>query len=100
MIEAEPNTGPRVVILPAILDAGAAAALLQTLSEALGADEGVRIDAGDLQRVTTPGLQVLAAAAQSFSEKRLPFGYTNPASPLTDAAETLGLGPALGLEGA
>ena len=100
MTEAEPNAGPRVVALPAILDVSAAAALLQTLNDILGTGEGVSIEAGEVQRVTTPGLQVLAAAAKSFSEKGLPFGYGNRASPLTDAAQTLGLGPALGLDGA
>lgn len=97
--EAEPKKNPRSVVIPAILDAVAAAALLQTLNEALGAAEGVHIDAGDVQRVTTPGLQVLAAAARSFSEKGLAFGYANPAPPLAEAAETLGLSRALGLEG-
>ncbi|MDE3114737.1 MAG: STAS domain-containing protein [Pseudomonadota bacterium] len=99
MTEAKPNTGPRAITIPAIFDAGAAAALLQTLNEALGAAESVSVQADAVQRVTTPGLQVLAAAAKSFSEKGLAFGYVNPAPPLTDAAETLGLSQALGLVG-
>ena len=99
MTEATTNTSPRAIAIPAILDAGAAAALLQTLNEALGAAEGVSIQAGAVQRVTTPGLQVLAAAAKSFSEKGVAFAYADPAQPLTDAAETLGLSRALGLVG-
>jgi len=99
MTDAETQDSLRCVSIPAILDAGAAATLLQTLNEALGSAEGVRIDAGNIQRVTTSGLQVLAAAAKSFSEKGLPFGYANSAPPLAEAAETLDLGRALGLEG-
>ncbi|MBU6472529.1 MAG: STAS domain-containing protein, partial [Alphaproteobacteria bacterium] len=82
MTEVEPNTNSRSIAIPAILDAGAAVALLETLNEAFGAAEGVSIEAGEVQRVTTPGLQVLAVAARSFAARGLPFSYADPAPPL------------------
>lgn len=93
------GAGQRVVELPAVLDMVGAAELKQDLDMALAAGRAVRIEADDVQRVTTPGLQVLAAAARSFVEGGLAFSLGVCAPPLVQGAELLGLGPVLGLHG-
>ena len=51
--------------LPPILDMAAAGALRQGLLEAIAAGGCVNVDASAVQRITTPCLQILAAASKS-----------------------------------
>ena len=87
------------IALPAILDVAAATTLKDVLTAALAGGSSVLIEAADVQRASTPALQVLVAAASSFAQngKTLRFGDCAPA--LHDAIDTLALGPALGFHG-
>ena len=89
----------RAVILPAVFDMDATAELKLVLEAALEAGVGVQIEAGDVQRVTTPGLQLLAVAARSFAERGSAFGFGACAPPLAEGATLLGLAPVLGIDG-
>lgn len=51
--------------LPPVLDRAAAGALRQGLLEAVAAGGCINVDASAVQRITTPCLQVLAAASKS-----------------------------------
>lgn len=51
--------------LPTVLDTAAAGALRQGLLEAIAAGGCVNVDASAVQRISTPCLQVLAAASKS-----------------------------------
>lgn len=91
--------GPRVVALPPVMDMAAATELKATLEAALVAGNAVRIEAGDVQRVATPALQVLVAAATSFGERGTGFAFGDCAPALTEAVGALGLGMSLGVWG-
>ena len=91
--------GPRIVSLPPILDMAAATELKATLEAALAGGSAVQIEAGDVQRVATPALQVLTASAMSFGQRGTGFAFGACAPALTDAVSTLGLGMALGIWG-
>jgi len=60
--------GPATISLPSILDITAAADLKRELMEALASGGSLNVNAGAVQRVTTPCLQILAAAAKSVAQ--------------------------------
>lgn len=60
--------GPVSISLPPVLDVAAAANLKRELLEVLASGNSVNIDAAAVQRITTPCLQVLAAAARSIAQ--------------------------------
>ena len=100
MSESAPGgEGPRIVSLPPILDMAAAVELRTTLAAALAAGCAVQIEAGDVQRASTPALQVLTAAATSFGDQGTGFALGACAPALTEAVSSLGLGMALGIWG-
>lgn len=76
------------ITLDPVLDLTGAASLKQTLLEAGQA----RIDASAVQRVTTPCLQILLAAVKAGA------CIETPSQALRDAAITLDLASAMGLE--
>jgi anti-anti-sigma regulatory factor len=90
--------GVRVVSLPPVLDMVAAAELKVALESAMD-EGGVRIEAADVQRVSTPALQVLAAAARSYAQRGLPFAFGGCARPLSEGAVLLGIADVLGIDG-
>ena len=98
----EDTTSPSLrtkVALPPSLDIAAAADLKRALLEALAAEGNIDVDASAVQRIATPCLQILAAAANSIepqSDRRFRL-YSVP-DPLCEAIERLGLAPALGTE--
>lgn len=59
---------PITLSLPPVLDIAAAAELKRELLEILASGNPVNVDASAVQRVTTPYLQVLAAAARSIAQ--------------------------------
>ncbi len=89
------------IVLPPIVDLAYAAQLKAILIEALELGQGVDIDAGDVQRVTTPCLQILVAAAVSFANaQNPPLIFSKVSGAFFDTAATLAVGSVLGLKGA
>lgn len=86
------------IALPPVLDAAAAADLKPGFVAALAAG-GVQVEAGEVQRATTQGLQLLAVAARSYAAEGAAFGFGTVAEPLREACTALGLASLLGLEG-
>lgn len=84
--------------LSAVFDSEAAAEMKPALVAALVAGK-VEIDAGQVQRVTSQGLQLLAAAANSCREREVGFRIEGPTPAFATAAQTLGLTRTLGLDG-
>lgn len=76
------------IVLAPVLDLTAAPALKQALLET-GPDAG--LEAGDVQRVTTPCLQLLVAAVAGGAH------IENPSRTLCDTAARLDLAGALGI---
>ena len=78
--------------LPPVLDLTGAASLKLQLEKALSAGADLVVDGGEVVRVTSPGLQVLASAAISFRRaggRGMVFDTMSPA--LSDSIETLAL---------
>ena len=88
-----------VVSLPPVLGMVEAAELKLTLEEAMINRRGVRIEACDVQRISTLGLQVLVAAARSYAEQGLPYGFGARSVQVNEGAELLGLAQVLGIDG-
>lgn len=82
--------------LPPIFDMVATIDLKPALEAAM-TQGSIEVAAADVQRVTTPGLQLLAAAAKACAQRGLSFSIANCSSPLREAAEALDLASALGL---
>lgn len=80
-----------VHILPEILDLGGAESLKHGLVEAAEAAEVLAIDGGNVERVSTPAVQVLLAVARDLSEKNRQVLLRNSSESLTTAFDDLGL---------
>ena len=84
--------------LPAVMDLPAAALLKSQLQEALAGGKDLTIDAGAVQRVTTPCLQVLVAATKLREMGGPSVQLNNVPEVLAETARTLGLSQALRIE--
>jgi len=84
--------------LPPIADLIYAAELKPALAEALDTHRSLEIDAGEVQNITSPCLQILVAAVKSFAE-RDGFSLTivRPSPAFQEAVNTLAIGEALKL---
>jgi anti-anti-sigma regulatory factor len=63
-----PMSRPPALKLPPVLDTAAAGELKRELLEALGSGGCINVDASAVQRITTPCLQIMAAAAKSAAQ--------------------------------
>jgi anti-anti-sigma regulatory factor len=92
------ETIDNVMKLPAVTDLTFAAILKQRSEQALAAGTGLIVDAADTQRISTPCLQVLVAAAAAFTKAGGPvLEISNPSEVFVEAVSTLGLDGALGV---
>lgn len=86
-----------VLALSACLDIAAAEGLLTRLRTALH-DGAVRLDGSQVERVSTPCMQVLAAAATAARQTGVPFQVVSASPALCSAVADLGLTDAIPLE--
>jgi anti-anti-sigma regulatory factor len=86
------------LMLPASLDMTAADALHRALRDRCAGQRPLVIDGADVERISTPCLQLLVAAAVSAHAHGLQFRFAGSSRALHDAARDLGLSVALGLE--
>lgn len=84
--------------MPASLDLTAAVPLCGALLGRLEAGV-LELDGSGVERVSTPCLQVLAAAAASAREKGVAFLLRGASAPLSEAILDLGLVAAIPIEG-
>ena len=87
------------LVLGPSLDGPAVEDLLVTLRDRLLAGLPVTLTGNQVERVGTPGLQVLVAAAREARSRRLPFSLQAPSAYLADAIAGLGLQAELPAEG-
>jgi len=73
------------------LDLLAAESLKLAFLEQLHKDGDLVIDGSDVERVSTPCIEVLVAASSAFGEGGRNFVLDQPSPPLCDALEALGL---------
>lgn len=84
--------------LPPIADLIYAADLKPALVEAMDTNRSLTVDAGEVQNITSPCLQVLVAGMKSFAERgELTLTITRPSPAFLEAATTLAIVDALKL---
>jgi anti-anti-sigma regulatory factor len=77
--------------LPPVLDLLAAASLCEQLQARLQSGEPIDVDASEVERVSTPCLQVLTSALLSARSRGLGFTLRTPSPTLVSAFVDLGL---------
>ncbi|MCG5054533.1 MAG: STAS domain-containing protein [Myxococcales bacterium] len=82
--------------LPAELTISCANDTLARLQDVSDEARALVLDAADVVRVDTAGLQLLVASRRASLEARCEWTLANPAGILVDNARRLGLGNALG----
>ncbi|MFZ4607430.1 MAG: STAS domain-containing protein [Caulobacter sp.] len=85
--------GPTIITLPQQLDGATAAALRASLLAARGGP--VALDGSGVTRFGALGLQVLLAAARTWSEDTFAFELSDPSPALEQGLRQLGATPAL-----
>ncbi len=81
--------------LASVMDMRAAEPLKATLLEALAGQQPLSIKADAVDRMSTPCIQVLIAAATAMQRTEMPFKLTGPSDAFIDAFNDLGLFPVL-----
>ena len=76
---------------PATLDIAAAAEFHRQLCEAIDGGEPLELQAADLERIDTAGLQLLAACCLDAANRRIPVRWSATSDILYDAAQRLAL---------
>ena len=89
--EAAATSTTATIPLPAVLDLAAAGPLTERLLSARGSD--LSIDAADVLRVGGQCLQVLLAAAKTWSADRASFEIARPSAEFVEALQRFGIEP-------
>ncbi len=79
------------IILPEILNLGVAEELREEFVATIAPQSDLTIDAGKVETITTPCLQVLIAAGHFVEQDGGSVRIANPTSPFTQAFQDLGL---------
>ena len=79
------------VTLPVVVEAEQMAAVRDALLECLQRGEAARIDAREVCRISTAAIQVLVAAARTFSDSGVKLYYADPSDEFIEAFSDLGL---------
>ena len=89
-----------VLQLPAVADLTSAASLKSSLEQALSAGTGLVVDASSVQRISSPCLQILAAAKNTFLQAGgAQLTFRDPSAEFLETVSTLALETAMGLDG-
>jgi anti-anti-sigma regulatory factor len=78
-------------VLPEIIDRSSAAPLRDALLELLGSEDVIEIKASDVERITTPGFQLLVSLKIQAEEEKKQLVIIEPSAAFLDAAKGLGL---------
>jgi anti-anti-sigma regulatory factor len=93
------EAGAAMFELPPVLDLPAAHDLSIRLQEVIAVSNHLVLDAANVQRFTTPCLQVLAAAALPDASGNRAISIRNLPDAMSEAVAVLGLSTALAIEG-
>lgn len=83
------------ITLPRVLDIPAAAELREAVLEAVEPEMTVTLQSDAVEKVTTPGIQMLMAVASFVERRKAKFTVTKPSDELIDGFGELGLFPQL-----
>lgn len=78
-------------VLPAMLSINAAAELRKDLLHLLDGSGSIEVDASEVERITTPCIQVILAMEKSAASAGRKFRVIAPSEAFSDAFKTLGL---------
>jgi chemotaxis protein CheX len=78
--------------LPAQLDMTALPAVKEELVAAASSASALSIDGSGVERIGTPAVQLLLAAAKAFADDGRRFALKDPSETLSSALDDLGLG--------
>ena len=81
--------------LGSVLDIRAAEPLKEVLRKALSKGKPLTLDAGSIERMSTPCIQVLIAAATALKEAGAVFTLASPSDTFIESFNELGLFPIL-----
>lgn len=87
--------GGRRLGLPAVLDLLAAESLREVIRESLVLGGRLDIDASQVERMSTPCIQVLMAAGRALKEGGITFSIDRPSDAFINGFYDLGLGSEL-----
>ena len=97
MADTDTEENKPAMVLPKVLDISTAGMLKASLLGVTGDGGTVELDAEQVQRVTTPCLQVFVAATKSLHRNGGELIFRNVPDEFRDTAGILGLGEILGL---
>jgi anti-anti-sigma regulatory factor len=80
-----------ILTLPPISDAGAASGLKETLSPLVLKGAPIRLAAGEVERITTPCMQVLIAADRALAARNAGLVLATISEPMRQAFGEMGL---------
>jgi len=93
--------GKNVLTLPAVLDLTVAESLKNELQSVLSRSEALDIDASQVQRATSPCLQVLISAMNGFAQAGgLPMRFSAMSEAFSEMVSVLALGSVIQESGA
>jgi anti-anti-sigma regulatory factor len=93
--EQQMDAAGQVLVLPAVLDLTSAETLRTSLLGVVAGD-ALTIDAGAVQRITSPAMQVFAAAAKQLAQQGRRLEFRNLPDGFRQIADTLALSGVLG----
>ena len=79
------------IALPEILDLSAAEPLKAALEKALAGGRSFKLDAKNVERLSTPCIQVLLAAKRAMKDAGMSFTLTSPSDAFIDTFNDLGV---------
>jgi len=95
-VEIVRNAGGTQLVFEPVLDIVGARSLYGCLGGVLAEAKSVELDAGQVERVDTAALQLLAAFCRALREAGVSLQWRSASGPLCEAAATLGLSEILG----
>ena len=98
-MESDCGSEGATVKLPATISITETARLRDDLLEIMKVDGGIAIDASQVQRIDTAGLQLLAAFVENANTCKRSLAWWGETAALTEAAERLGLADLMQLSG-
>ncbi|MBL4908100.1 MAG: STAS domain-containing protein [Sneathiella sp.] len=89
-MDTQKTPAPSKFTLPTILSLSAAEELREKFLERLVVGSDLKVDASEVNAITTPCLQVIISAGNSFEESGFRLSIENPSHPVIDAFNDLG----------
>ena len=79
------------ISLPSVLDIRTASSFYDEIKKVAKAGENLVLNANDVEKITTPAIQILLAASVSVCKKKGSFKIKEPSSEMKDAFLIMGL---------